>query len=48
MPIVTSALEIGTRRVGNRRTSRDYPNYSIVQNIEKSPGDPRRVAVKKD
>ena len=38
----------GTRRLGNQRTSRDYPNYSIVeigQNIEKSPGDLRRLAV---
>ena len=31
-------------RVGNRRTNRDHPNYSIVkigQNTEKSPGDLR-------
>ena len=36
------------RRVGNRRTNRDQPNYSIVeivQNTEKSPGDLRRLAV---
>ena len=29
-------------RVGNRRTSRDHPNYNIVkidQNTEKNPGD---------
>ena len=36
------------RRVRNRTTSRDYPNYSIVkigQNTEKNPGDLRRLAV---
>ena len=34
--------------VGNRRMSRDHPNYSIVevgQNTEKSPEDLRRVSV---
>ena len=34
--------------VGNRRTTRDLLNYSIVeasQNTEKSPGDLRRPAV---
>ena len=32
----------GTRRPGNKRTSRDHPNYSIFkigQNTEMSPGD---------
>ena len=38
----------GTRGLGNKRTSGNYPNYSIVeigQNTEKSPGDLRGLAV---
>ena len=38
----------GTSGHGNKRTSEDHPNYSIVkidQNTEKSPGDLRRLAV---
>ena len=38
----------GTGGLGNKRTSGDYPNNSIVefgQNTEKSPGDLRRLAV---
>ena len=38
----------GTGRVGNRKTNRDHPNYSIVkidQNTEKSPGNLRGLAV---
>ena len=34
--------------LGNKRTSEDHPNYSIVeigQNTTKSPGDLRRFAV---
>ena len=34
--------------LGNKRTSRDHPNYYIIengQNTEKSPGDLRRLAV---
>ena len=37
-----------TGGLGNKRTSRDHPNYSIVeigQNTEKSPGDLTRLAV---
>ena len=36
-----------TGRVGNRKTNRGHPNYSIKidQNTEKSPGDLRRLAV---
>ena len=38
-----------TGRVGNRGTSRYHPNHTsivkISQNIEKSPGDLRRLAV---
>ena len=37
-----------TGRFGNKRTSGNYPNYSIVEigpNTEKSPGDMRRLAV---
>ena len=37
-----------TGGLGNKRTSRDRPNNSIIkidQNIEKSPGDLRRLAV---
>ena len=49
MTIVTSAFEKIPKGLiredginGNRKTSRDYPNYSIIeigQNTEKSPGD---------
>ena len=38
----------GARRVGNRRTNRDHPNYNIiniVQNIKKSPVGLKGVAV---
>ena len=41
-------LEKETGRNGNRRRSRDHPNYSIIkigQNTEKNPGDLRRLAV---
>ena len=43
-----SYQRIGTRtgELGNERTSRDHPNYSIVeigQNTEKSPEDLRRL-----
>ena len=37
-----------TGELGNKRTSRDYPNYNIIkidQNIKKSSGDLRRLAV---
>ena len=37
-----------TRGLGNNRTSRDHPNYSIIkicQNTEKSPGDLRIISV---
>ena len=40
--------QLGTEGFENRRTSRDFPDYSIVevgQNSEKSPGDLRRLAV---
>ena len=45
-----SPQRIGTEAggLGNKKTSQDYPNYSIVQisqNTEKSPGDLRRLAV---
>ena len=37
----------GTRKLRNKRTSGDHPNYSfeISQNIKKSPGNMRRLAV---
>ena len=38
----------GTGGLGDKRTSEDNPNYSIVeigQNSEKSPGDLRRLAL---
>ena len=38
----------GTEKVGNRRTTLDPLNYSIIkigQNTEKSPGDPRKLAI---
>ena len=37
-----------TGRIGNKMTSGDYPNFSIVkigQNTEKSPEDLRRLAL---
>ncbi len=36
-----------TGRFGNKRTSGDHPNYSVIkigQNTKKSPGDLRRFA----
>ena len=41
-------IDTGTGGLGNKRTSKDYPNYSIIkirQNTKKSPGDLKRVAV---
>ena len=38
----------GTGKIGNQRTSKDYPDYIITkigQNTEKSPGDLRRFTV---
>ena len=38
----------GTGELGNKRTSRDHPNYYIMENgqdTEKSPGDLRRLVV---
>ena len=38
----------GTGRLGNKRISGNYPNYSIIkigQNTKKSPGDLRKLAV---
>ena len=48
IPIVIGGLDKGTRGLGNKRTSGDHPNYSIIeigQNTKKSPGDLRRLAV---
>ena len=53
IPIVISRynpqkIGIGTGGFGNKRTSEDYPDYSIIkigQDTEKSPGDVRRLAV---
>ena len=51
IPIVIGALGIVTHEtggLGNKRTSRDRPNDSIIesgQNTEKSPRDLRRSAV---
>ena len=39
----------GSGSLGNKRTSGDHPNYSIIkigQNSQKRPGDLRRLAVK--
>ena len=41
-------IDSGTGGLGNKRTSEDHPNYSIVeisQKTEKSPRDMRRLAV---
>ena len=38
-----------TGRLGNKRTSREHPDYRIIktgQNTEKSPGDLRRLSLK--
>ena len=45
---VTKGLLKGLEDLVCWRTSGDYPNYSIVENVqntEKSPGDLRRLAV---
>ena len=54
-PIVIGALGTVTKKIGtetgglgNKRTSGVHPNYRIVeigQNIKKSPGDLRRLAI---
>ncbi len=39
-------IGIATGRLGNKRTSGDHPNYSIIengQNTQKSPGDMKRL-----
>ena len=41
-------FEKGAGRVGNRRTNRNHPNFTIAkidQNTEKNPGDLRLLAV---
>ena len=41
-------IESGTERLGNKWTSGDHPNESVIKiglNTEKSPGDLRRPAV---
>ena len=41
-------ISTGTERLGNKRASGVYPNYSIIkigQNTEKRLGDLRRLAV---
>ena len=55
IPIVIGAPERfpqrpgkGDRRVGNQKTNRDHPKYSIfkiVKNTEKGPGELRRPVV---
>ena len=52
IPIVIGALSTVTKglvqELGNKRTSGNLPNYSIIkigQNIEKSPGNLRRLTV---
>ena len=53
IPIVIGALGTVTKGLilgglGNKKTNRDHPNYSIVeigQNIENSPGDLRKFAL---
>ena len=55
IPIVIGALDTVTRGfgtgiggLGNKRTSGDHSNFSIIeigQNTKKSPGDLRRLAV---
>ena len=48
IPIIIGALGTVTGGIRNKRTSGDHPNYRIIeidQNIEKSPGALRRLAV---
>ena len=51
MPILIGVLDTvteGTERIRNKNTSRDHPDYSLIQigqNTEKSPRDLRRLAV---
>ena len=55
IPTVIGALGTVTKRfgtrtggLGNKRTSGDHPNYSIIkigQKTEKSPGDLKRLAL---
>ena len=54
IPVVIGArgshqwLGIGTGGLGNKRTSGNHPNYSMVeidQYTKKNPGDLRRLAV---
>ena len=43
---VNKGIGTGMRGLGNKWTSGDHPNYSIIeidQNTEKSPGDFRRL-----
>ena len=45
--VQSQKISTETGGLGNKRASREYPNYSIVeidQNTEKSPGDLRRLA----
>ena len=44
----TQRIDEETRKLGNKRTSGDYPNYNIImigQNIKKCPGILRRLSV---
>ena len=41
-------IDKGTKRLGNKRTSEDHPDYNIIkinQNSKKSPRDLERFAV---
>ena len=45
---VTKGLLKGLEGLGSWRTGGDHPNYYIIensQNVEKSPGDLRRLAI---
>ena len=45
---VTQRIHKETGGLGNKRSSRDYTSYSIIeirQNTEKNPGDLRKFAV---
>ena len=46
--IVSERIIKGTGKIGNKRTSGDHPNYSIIkigQNTVKNPRDLRTLAV---
>ena len=45
---IENCVDASTQGIGNQRSNRNHPDYSIVkegENTETSPGDPRKLAV---